>query len=385
MQKKFYNLILTAVVYLGYVIRGHAKKIPENIQTFVVINVTGNIGDMVCTTPVFRAIKKGNPRPRLVVVGVPKNALMLSGNTDIDEYIETSDSFISMVRAIRRVKPNVGIMINPSILDFSQLFLAGVSSISCFTLTEEYRGAEARSYSAVSKFGIQTEYIPGKYVPRQYIRLLAPYNLDSDDIQKHLGFTEIAKKKIIDSLCEAHIQEGEKVVAIAPGAGTKIKQWPAERFGEVANYIAERYGMGIVIIGGPRDKEEIEKMKAQFHNTVRYCDFGSQSLDELKAALSVVALVIGNDSGPIYIAESFGAATMVLVGPTDELEHPLQDDTHMVIMAREKGEALLQSNVSSEETIELNEARSQIEAITVEEVCNGIDNLFHHLKIEPYA
>jgi ADP-heptose:LPS heptosyltransferase len=123
-------------------------------------------------------------------------------------------------------------------------------------------------------------------------------------------------------------------------------------------------------------------MISAMRTEVRYHDFVGQSLDELKATVSKVVLIIGNDSGPIYMAESFGAGTLVLVGPTDEAEHPLQDATHRIVMSKNRGKALLQSAVSAEDTIDLKAARSQIEAITVEQVCLEIDDLFNNLKIE---
>jgi ADP-heptose:LPS heptosyltransferase len=163
------------------------------------------------------------------------------------------------------------------------------------------------------------------------------------------------------------------LVAIPPSAGTKIKQWPAENFSHVANHLAKKYGAGIVIIGGPRDIEESERMIQALNKDVRYFNAVGQSLDELKATLSRVSLIVGNDSGPIYVAEAYGAKTLVLVGPTDEAEHPLQDDRHMVIVPKTRGDALLRSYISSEETIDTDVARAQIEAITVEEVIEAVD------------
>ena len=382
MQKKLYNIWLVILVYAYFLIRGRATIKTENPKRFVVINATTNIGDMVCTTPVFRAIKKRDRDAQVTVIGSPKNEQMLQGSIDVDRYLRLDTPFFTLVRELRSLRMDVGIMINPSIVDFALLFLSNVKAISCFRMSAPYENVESRAYSAVTRLGLPIEYRPGEYVPRQYVALLRPFGRDSDDITKHLVYTQVAEDNVIAALHSAKITSSERIVAIAPGAGTKIKQWPAERFGQVAVYLAKTYGLGIVIIGGPRDVTEVERMKSAFTNEVRYCDFTSQSLEELKATLSKVALIIGNDSGPIYIAESFGAGTMVLVGPTDEFEHPLQDATHRVVIAREKGNALLRSGVSSEDDIDLDQARSQINAITVSEVCAEIDSLFHVLKIE---
>jgi len=136
-----------------------------------------------------------------------------------------------------------------------------------------------------------------------------------------------------------------------------------------------------VLIGGPDDTTEGAEMKSHLQPHVRYVDCIGQSIDELKATLSMVALIIGNDSGSIYIAESFGKATLVLVGPTDEAEHPLQDTTHRIVKAKDRGGALLQSYVSDENTIDLGRARSLMESIAVSEVEEELVSLFAELGV----
>jgi ADP-heptose:LPS heptosyltransferase len=252
-------------------------------------------------------------------------------------------------------------------------------------MTEKYRHIQSRSYSLIARLGHQTEYVPGKYVPRQYVALLKPSNLDTDDIRKFVAFTKEADDAVTKALRKRDINNTERIVAVAPGAGTKVKQWPAERFGHISNYLTDTYGVSIVIIGGPRDIEEVARMQSVFDTGVRYCNFADQTLEELKATLSKVVLIIGNDSGPIYIAESFGAGTLVLVGPTDEAEHPLQDETHRIVMPKDRGESLLKSHLTGEDTIDMEHAREQIASITTEQVCAEIDDVFRKMKIEVIA
>jgi len=375
------NIFLTLAAFVYYPIRGNARKQVSG-KNFLVINQTENIGDMVCTTPVFHAIKQKEPDARVVVLGVEKNRIMMEGNKDIDTYIVIRKSVWSDIRQIRRLKIDVGIIINPGTVDFALLFLGGVKTISCPDLSGKYKEIQSRTYSLLAMLGYRLPYVPGKYVPRQYIGLLRPFNLESEDIRKHLAYTSEADTKVKESLQSCGIPPEQKLVAIAPGAGTKIKQWPSDRFGEVANYLSKKYGVGIVIIGGPRDIPEIEIMKRALDVNVQYCNFADQTLDELKATLSKVVLIIGNDSGSVYIAESFGAGTMVLVGPTDEAEHPLQDRTHRVVIAKNRGSALLKSHVNSEDCIDTELARKQIESITIEQVLSEIDDIFREMQIE---
>ena len=382
MNRRFIYYFISLLTIFYNLFRGNARKEIKNIQTWVVINATSNVGDMVCTTPVFRAIKHSNPGARLIVVGTRKNEYMMEGNTDIDRYISLDQSLFKIIRMLRAEKIDAGILVNFSAFDFGLLFLSNVKNISGFTFANSFRQSEARAYSMLSSFGHLTVYTPGVYVPGQYLLLLKPFGIETNNIQKHIAYSKKGSTTVDEQLRASGIAPGDTLVAIAPSAGTKVKQWPAERFGQIATYLSEKYNAAIAIIGGPNDVEESKRMISAMHTDVRYHNFAGQSLDELKATVSKVSLIIGNDSGPIYMAESFGSGTLVLVGPTDEAEHPLQDATHSIVMSKNRGKALLQSAVSAEDDIDQSLARSQIEAITVLQVCMEIDDLFAVMKIE---
>jgi heptosyltransferase-2 len=380
MSPRLLNIIIFCAVIFSAPLRLFTQKKSSNTGTWAIINTTGNIGDMVCTTPVFRAIKKKYPQARVLVVGTEKNKLMMDGNPDIDRYITSTQSFFKLLKDLRTETIDYGIAVNLSTFEIGTLFLGGAKSFSCFTLPLIYKKHETRIYSILSKLGNCIRYTPGVYVPGQYLSLLKPYGVITTDVKKHLGYTPQGLASVDEQLGTVGILPEEPIVAISPGAGTKIKQWPAERFGHVANYISKKYNFGIAIIGGPRDEKEVAKMISACDENVRYCNCVNQSLDELKAVLSRAVLIIGNDSGPVYVAESFGAATLVLIGPTDETEHPLQDATHQIVMPRDRGKALLQSYISNEDMVNPVQARGQIEAITEDQVLEASDKLLQSLN-----
>lgn len=380
--RRIQNVLLTIFSLLFSLIRGTATR--QNVcSSFVIIYPTGNIGDMVCTTPVFRAIKKNNPKAHVTVIGTSKCEEILRYNKDVDSYIHVTQNALPLIFKLRKLKFDAGVVINLDTTNVATLFLGGVKSISCFSFSVYDSFAEPLPYKFISRLVYSLTYKPGTYVPQQNLNLLKPFGIYEIDTQKYLSYSQTAEKKIGTIFKTLNNGLSRTAVAISPGAGTKIKQWPAKRFGQVANYVSEKYGVFIIIVGGPGDIQESEDMISTLHPSVHYRNFVGQSLDELKATLSKVALIIGNDSGPIYIAESFGVATLVLVGPTDEAEHPLQDETHRVVLPKNRERALLQSVLNDEDNIDQPLARSLIESITVEQVCLEIDDLFIKLKIEP--
>lgn len=100
----------------------------------------------------------------------------------------------------------------------------------------------------------------------------------------------------------------EADVVIHPGSGSPRKNWPLERFEDLAARLIER-GRRVRWCIGPAEEEN---GLAAGKDALR-CD----SLVELAAALAAARLYIGNDSGVTHLAAAVGCPTVALFGPTD--------------------------------------------------------------------
>ncbi|KND48423.1 MAG: heptosyltransferase II [Parcubacteria bacterium C7867-005] len=367
------NIVLTVLCYLYLLVRGGAnKKLKTPPKRVVALYLTKNIGDMIFATPVFRALKKEYPNCHLTVIGVGKNKIILEANPDIDEYIICPDRVRSLVSLIRNVRADYGVSFASSSVDLASMYLGGVKSISMFSV--ENADAHASGYKALLPLCIQIPYFIGKYVAQEYLRLLEPIGIYSTDTQKYLYFTEVGKKCVLDFFDKNGVNIGQDRIAIfSPGAGTKIKQWPAERFAEVADHLVNKYGVKIAVIGGPGDRAEtdlfIESVKST--KSLVYVD---SSLDEMKAFISYGFLLLANDSGPVYMAEAFGVPTLVVVGPTDENEHPPKGEKNRIVSAPNRGKAEMSGHP---EDFDEKNARRQIEEVTSKSVLEEIDDLIY--------
>ena len=103
-------------------------------------------------------------------------------------------------------------------------------------------------------------------------------------------------------------------VAIAPGARWATKRWPAERFAEVADALAER-GASIVLAGGPGDRDAFADFRTHLLAPIA-ADLSPLPIDALAAALGDVDLLVACDSGPVHLATAVGTKALALFGPT---------------------------------------------------------------------
>jgi len=103
-------------------------------------------------------------------------------------------------------------------------------------------------------------------------------------------------------------------VLVAPGAGRRTKEWPAERFAEVAARLAES-GRRVLLLGSGSERELLERVGAAVPADRREIVAGPDPAD-LPRIVARCPLALTNDSGLLHVAEACGARVVALFGPT---------------------------------------------------------------------
>lgn len=90
------------------------------------------------------------------------------------------------------------------------------------------------------------------------------------------------------------------------------KRWPADRFAAVGNDLIGR-GLKVFVVGTGEDREAVDHVLALAPDVIDLC--GKTNLAGLARLLSGAAFVIGNDTGPMFLAAKTGAPSLMLMGP----------------------------------------------------------------------
>jgi len=102
-------------------------------------------------------------------------------------------------------------------------------------------------------------------------------------------------------------------VILNPGAGWGAKQWPAERYGMVAQALAQ-HGIQSLINYGPREESLAQAAESASGGIARALSF---SIGELIALTRRTRLFIAGDTGPLHLAAALHIPVVALFGPTD--------------------------------------------------------------------
>jgi heptosyltransferase I len=156
------------------------------------------------------------------------------------------------------------------------------------------------------------------YQPRQHV------------IDSFFGFSETLgiQQKLLQwdipipdearSTLQEHLPAGKPYLVISPCSSMAYRNWDALRYAEVANYASAKYGLTIVLSGGP---SEIEHEFGRVISTHCQCAvtnlIGKTTLKQLLALLQGAKLVIAPDAGPAHLANAVATPVIGLYATTN--------------------------------------------------------------------
>ena len=138
------------------------------------------------------------------------------------------------------------------------------------------------------------------YLNNAEMKLIAP-QLPNDPGVEHWAEAEIQRLGIAS------------FAIINPGAGWGAKQWPADRFGQVAKALAA-HNIKTLVNSAPGEEELARAViAASCGNAFELrCTIG-----QLIALTRHARIFIGGDTGPLHLAAALGIPVVALFGPTD--------------------------------------------------------------------
>ena len=123
----------------------------------------------------------------------------------------------------------------------------------------------------------------------------------------------------------ALVPDGGPVLAIAPAANWRGKQWRAERFGALAAHLTGAEGSlpgARVAVFAAEDERVQAAPLLEALDPARCVDLvGAVDLPTAAACLERCALFVGNDSGLMHLAAAAGTPTLGLFGPSRETRY----------------------------------------------------------------
>jgi ADP-heptose:LPS heptosyltransferase len=320
----------------------------------VLVIQLAKIGDLVCTTPLLRAL--ANRGDDVTVVCLERTAPILAGNTAVHRVITVDLQRIGLFFAVRALQPDVTIALFPHAFN---------------AMLGLWSGAPEILYAGGKPKGIVTTFF------RFFYRHRLEYSRGTRTYDFYMQVAEAVRASRVPYVHEVTVTQAErdagakllpeKTAVLAVSAGNRIKEWPIERFIEIGQELSSR---GWTVAFSSTDKAKTSAAAARVPNAI---DIGGLSLRALIGALSRAKLLVSVDTGPLYIAHALGVPVVDIIGPVDPREQPPPEGP-TVAHVRAPG---IEPSSFVAETLRHSTAdqRASLENTTVDMVMQGIDRV----------
>jgi ADP-heptose:LPS heptosyltransferase len=115
-------------------------------------------------------------------------------------------------------------------------------------------------------------------------------------------------------LFEHGVKDGDRLVALNPGAGRPEKRWPIPFFRELAGRLADEARARVLIVWGPDEASLAREIVTDLPSRPLLAP--PTDLHELAALLERASLTVAGDTGPLHLAAALGRPALGLFGPT---------------------------------------------------------------------
>jgi heptosyltransferase-2 len=271
----------------------------------------GGIGDILMTSPMFRAIKQAYPSSNVSVLIVQSiNSSLLINNPFVDQIIDWNKfkgNSWGLISRLRSEKFDYAIHNHscPRWKFYVVPFLAAIPNRLGFDRTSTGKGWKTRAQKVML-----TNHVP--YKTKSELRA-----------QMNLDILKLIKVFNDDFSYDLHLPQAEiKVenrIGIHPGSDGRgaIKRWPVQSFMEMAREMVSEHGKSVQFFLGPAEQE----LKSVIVEEKGIEIVEAKSIADLVLQMSSCSMFVSNDSGLSHIAAALKLPTVVLFGPTSPEEY----------------------------------------------------------------
>ena len=302
--------------------------IPRHAEKILLVRLSAR-GDLVFASPLAAAIKRTYPHAHLAWIAEERTADVIQHNPHVDEVIvwqrsrwkrllragklgELAGEVRTFVSGLRERRFDVAIDVQGLLRSGAVTFLSG-APVRIGLASREGSGLLMTHVVELggNKRRISSEY---EHIAHRLGLQADPFRIEIPRAREDF--------ELVEQIVEEHgLEDG--YVAAAPFTTRSFKHWFEERWTELLGRIHERTGRKVVVLGGPDDREAVERiLEGAGAGVVDLV--GRTSLSQAAAFVARSDLVVGVDTGLSHMAHGYDRPSVLLFGSnTPYLDPPL--------------------------------------------------------------
>lgn len=290
------------------------------------------IGDVLMTTPAFKALKASAPGRQLTLLTSSAGAAIAPFIPDLDDLIVYDSPWLKATAPRVDSRPEYDMIEHLRQFKFDGAVIFTVysqnplpSAFLCYMADIPLRLAHCHEnpYQLLTDWLKDPEPASGiRHEVQRQLDLVANIACHTEDERLSLKVADRDRASILNHLHLLNLNLSQPWVLIHPGATAESRRYPPEGFAAVADRLVQQ-GYQIIFTGSEWEGELIDRIQAMM-TVPSYSLACRLSLGELVALIAVAPLLISNNTGPVHIAAAVGTPVVDLYALTNPQHTPWQ-------------------------------------------------------------
>jgi ADP-heptose:LPS heptosyltransferase len=306
-----------------------------SVKRVALVRLRVGLGDLLCTLPAVRALRRFRPDLEIALVTWPETAPVVSR---MRPYVDQLVDFPGVTGIPERTPDRAAW---PRFVQeaHARKFDVAVQCYGESSVANEVATAMGPAHTA--------GFAPDGWIPSADERLHLPYPTDVHEIWRHLKLVETLGVPVdardaalefpvtseenhhLESILSRHGLRRGRYAVLHPGASAASRQWPTERYAAVADEVADM-GLEVVLTGTAAERPLTSRVGERMTRPAADLT-GRTTLGVLAALLRDSAVLIGNDTGTAHLAAAVRAASVTIFLSGDPIRWAHPDARHRAV------------------------------------------------------
>ena len=309
------SYLLTKLFFVKGDLRDAIQR--KKIKRILVVNL-GHLGEMVVSTALLRVLRQNFPDAKIVVVGGQWALPVLENSGLGDSYITYNSKrydrhsavkfslahIVSLFRLLRAERFDLVVDLRSDYWVFFSSLLIGARY--------RYDYGTTRVKKLFRHLSTNSQPWESGHYLEQRMAILDEMGIPRAGVLPKL-FVSSPADNIALNILQIH-SPADFVVIIHPFAEWVGREWPANNYVKLCQYLCDKPGVKVLVSGKANERDRagriVDAVRGDIHNMA-----GEMSLKELPAFIRNASLFISSDGGAMHLAAALGVPLIALFGP----------------------------------------------------------------------
>lgn len=289
-----------------------------------------NMGDVLMTTPAFRALKEAVPGRRLTLLTSSVGAAIARAIPEIDDIIVFDVPWVQTANGAGR-EAVLGLVDELQQRQFDAAVLFTVqsqnplpSAMVCYLAGIP----KVLGYCRENPYHLLTDWVPDPEVlvatrhevERQLV-LVATIGCSTANQRLSLSVDPTAQQQALEALKGVGVSVANAWLVLHAGVSEAKRQYGQEEYIKAAHWLMQKMSYQIILTGSRSEWTYVEAIR-QALGEGAYNLAGSLPLDAFVGLIAEAPVLISNNTGPVHIAAAVGTPVVVLYAMTNPQHTP---------------------------------------------------------------